>query len=141
VKTGKARYEYRVYPTAGGPLTVFLGGIAACLDNQRDGAFWQAKLMLYDMAMRGQYNGETGRVVAERLGLNYTQALNCQASSDLIQRNIRLGDAAGVTGTPAVRVRVNNGDLTWITVGGQPLDSGGVPFELLAQFVDNQNAG
>lgn len=131
VKTGKARLEYRTFPTAGGQLTAFMGAIAVCLDDQRQGAFWEAKDILYGMAASGQYDGNSGRVLAERLGLDYSQALACAQSQKQVNTDIALANQAGVNGTPAVLIRVDNGDIEWIP-GWQ---RGGVPYEVLATTI------
>lgn len=135
VKTGQARFEYRTFPTAGRELTYFMGTIAVCLDEQRQGAFWEAKNILYPLAASGQYDGNTGRVLAERLGLDYGQALACAQSQKQVDTDVALGNRAGVSGTPATLMRVNNGDLQWIEVGGQRWDRGGAPYEVLAAAV------
>src|ERR1700760_4346059 len=33
VKTGKAKFEYRIFPTAGGQLTQFIGTVLVCMDK------------------------------------------------------------------------------------------------------------
>lgn len=35
VQTGKAKFEFRIFPTAGGAMTEFAGRIADCIDQQR----------------------------------------------------------------------------------------------------------
>jgi len=135
VKTGKAKFEYRTFPTAGRELTYFIGTIAVCLDEQRPGAFWEAKNILYTMAASGQYNGNTGRVLADRLGLDYSKALACAQSQKQVDTDVALGNQAGVSGTPATMMRVNDGDLQWIEAGGQQWDRGGAPYEVLAAAV------
>ncbi|GIL12171.1 MAG: hypothetical protein BroJett038_08910 [Chloroflexota bacterium] len=135
VKTGKAKFEYRTFPTAGRELTYFMGQIAVCLDNQREGAFWDAKDRFYQMASTGRYDGNSGRVVAQELGLDYNQALACAQSQKQVDTDIALGQRAGVTGTPAVMIRTSSGDLGWIEFGGQRWDRGGVPYEVLAAVI------
>lgn len=135
VKTGQAKFEYRTFPTAGRELTYFVGTIAVCLDEQQEGAFWEAKNILYPMAASGQYNGNTGRILAERLGLDYSQALACAQSQKQVDTDVALGNQAGVSGTPATMMRLDNGSLQWIEVGGQRWDRGGAPYEVLAAAV------
>ncbi|NWG15968.1 MAG: DsbA family protein [Chloroflexi bacterium] len=136
VKTGKARFEYRTFPTAGGELTYFMGRIAVCLNDQRDGAFWEAKDRFYQMAAIGRYDGNSGRAVAQELGLDYNQALACAQSQTQVDTDIALGQQEGVSGTPAVLIRANDGDLGWIEIGGQKWDRGGVPYEVLIAVVE-----
>jgi protein-disulfide isomerase len=135
VKTGKAKFEYRIFPTEGRELTYFMGTIAVCLDEQRQGAFWEAINILFPMAASGQYNGNTGRALAEKLGLDYSKALACAQSQKQVDTDVALGNRVGVSGTPATLMRVNNGDLQWIEVGGQKWERGGAPYEVLAAAV------
>ncbi len=135
VKTGQARFEYRTFPTAGGQVTAFLGAIAVCLDEQRPGVFWEVKDRLYQMASTGRYDGNTGRTIAQSLGLDYSAALACAQSQKQIETDVAVGQRAGVQGTPAVLIRVDGGDLEWIQVGGQRYDRGGAPYEIIAAAV------
>lgn len=136
VKTGQAKFEYRTFPTAGGQVTAFLGTIAVCLDEQRPGAFWQVKDMLYQMASSGRYDGNTGRTIAASLGLDYSKALACAQSQQQIETDIALAQRVGVQGTPAVLIRVDDGDLEWIQIGGQRYDRGGAPYEVIAAAIN-----
>lgn len=136
VKTGKAKFEYRTFPTAGGQVTAFLGAIAVCLDDQRPGVFWEVKDRLYQMASTGRYDGNTGRSIAQSLGLDYSAALACAQSQKQIQTDIALGERVGVQGTPAVLIRLDDGDLEWIQLGGQRFDRGGAPYEVIAAAIE-----
>lgn len=113
--------------------------MAVCLDEQRPGAFWQAKDELFQMASTGNYNGDSGRELARRLNLDYGQALECVRSSKQVATDTALANRLGVSGTPAVMMRLNDGDPTWIQVGDQRLDRGGVPYEVLASVVDSNS--
>lgn len=111
--------------------------MAVCLDEQRPGAFWQAKDHLFQMASTGSYNGDSGRELARRLNLDYAEALECVRSGDQVATDTALANSLGVTGTPAVMMRINDSEPTWIQVGGQQLNRGGVPYEVLASVVDS----
>lgn len=113
--------------------------MAVCLDEQRPGAFWQAKDRLFQMASTGSYNGDSGRVLAENLGLNYPQALECVRSGNQVATDTALANRLGVTGTPAVMMRIDDGEPTWIQAGGQQLNRGGVPYQVLASVVDSNS--
>ena len=114
VKTGKAKYEFRIFPTAGGQLTYFIGQIAVCLENQRTGAFWTAGEMFYQKAMRGLYNENTAREVTQEMGLDYSTALECARTQNQVQTDVDLGQRLGVQGTPTVLARFGNNDPTII---------------------------
>ncbi len=68
VKTGKAKLEYRIFPTAGGQTTAFFGTIAACMEEQKPGAFWMASELFYKKAEQGNYGQNAGREVATEVG-------------------------------------------------------------------------
>jgi protein-disulfide isomerase len=115
VQTGKAKFELRIFPTAGGQLTYFIGQIATCLENQRQGAFWEAGELFFQKAIRGLYNQDTARTVTQELGLNYSEALSCSNTQEQIATDIALGQQLGVNGTPALLVRY--GDETPFIIG------------------------
>ncbi len=136
VRTGKARFEFRILPTAGGATTQFLGQIQACLEEQRTGAFWEARHILTDLAIKGEYSETSGEVVAEQLSLNYDLALECSASNTQMQADFALAQQSGVQGTPAVLTRRGDGTPKFMTLDGTTYDGGGVPYEVLAAVVD-----
>jgi protein-disulfide isomerase len=136
VRTGRARFEYRTFPTAGGELTKFVGLVQTCLEAQQTGAFWEARAILYELAIAGNYQEEVGVVITERLGLDYGQALECAGSNIQVDTDVELGWRLGVQGTPAVLVRYGDAKPAFITFDGQTYDSGGVTYEVLAAVVD-----
>jgi protein-disulfide isomerase len=135
VATGQARLEYRMFPTAGGDLTRFAGQIAECADQQRPGAFWEAYVLLYQMARTGQYNQDLGQKVATQLDLNYAEILNCSTTAQQVSTDVAYGRARSVSGTPAVMVRFGDGVAQYITINGQTYDRGSVPLDVLGQVV------
>ncbi|MFN8377082.1 MAG: thioredoxin domain-containing protein [Anaerolineae bacterium] len=139
VVTGQAKFEYRMFPTAGGDLSRFAGQIAECAEEQQSGGFWKAYALLYDLAETGQYNQELGQRVANALGLSYAELLNCSTTAQQVTTDVAFGRDQGVEGTPAVRVRYGDGPAQIITVGGQSVTAGGASYEQLAQFVQAAN--
>jgi protein-disulfide isomerase len=136
VKTGKAKFEYRTFPTSGREVTVYMGTVAVCLNEQREGAFWDAKDAFYQLAAVGRYDGNSGRVVTEKLGLDYTKVLDCLKTERQVETDLNLGSQLGVGGTPAVLVRIGNGEPKWIEALGRTWDQGGVPYEAIAAAVE-----
>lgn len=131
VKTGKARFEYRVFPTAGGDTTVFFGTIAVCMEEQKKGAYWLASDLFTQKAIQGNYGQNTGREVATEIGVDYNQALGCSQNQEQVNTDRQLGATIGVHGTPAVAVRIGDSAPQWITFNGRTYDQGGPPFEAL----------
>jgi protein-disulfide isomerase len=139
VATGQARYEVRLFPTAGGALTDLAGRLAECADDTRPGAFWSAYDTLYTLGMNGKYNDKLGQAMANELGLEYASLLECAQTAEQITTDVEYGRTLGVTGTPAILVRFGDDDATSITLDGQTYDRGGVPLDVLAQVVEQAN--
>lgn len=138
VVTGNAKFEFRLFPTTGGALSEFAGRIGECAEQQETGAFWKAYDVFFQLAESGQYSDQMGRTVADRLGLDYSEMLNCTSSATQASTDVALGRRVGVGGTPAVMVRYGNSDPTFINFGGRTYNSGGVPYEVLAQVAQGQ---
>jgi protein-disulfide isomerase len=135
VKTGKAKFEYRIFPTHGGDMTQYMGELVECFDEQKPGSFWVAKDLLFQSSMRGSYDEATARTVANQLGVDFTKALNCTSTAKQVDTDVAFGRQLGVNGTPAVLVRYGDATPTFISYGGQTFDRGGAPFEALVAAV------
>lgn len=140
VQTGMAKLEYRIFPTAGGQLSVFTGQIAECAEELKPGSFWDVYALMFEYAMTGRYTQEIGRRVADQLGIDYSQLLDCTSSADQVTIDVNVGRSAGVQGTPAVMIRYGDGPLNWIQYNGVTYDRGGVSLEVLAGVVTQANA-
>jgi protein-disulfide isomerase len=136
VQTGKAKFEFRIFPTAGGQLTEFAGRIAECIDEAKPGSFWQVGERYYAFGTNGQYSDQIGHRVVDELGLDYSRILTCANNSTRVETDVALGEQIGVNGTPAVAVRYGDGEPTWIQMGGQTYSRGAVPYQVLAAVVD-----
>jgi protein-disulfide isomerase len=132
VVTGRARYEYRMLPTQ--QQSSYLAQLAECAHEQRDAGFWYAYDELFAMATSGSINRDAvGRDLANRLDINYTQLLTCSSDAGQVFIDQQLGSNNGVTGTPAVRMRLNNGPLQVVAPGRE---GGPVPMGELVAVVD-----
>jgi hypothetical protein len=69
--------------------------------------------------------------VAEALGLEQVELTLCAEQADQYVTDQAVGNAVGVSGTPATRVRLENGELAIVSILGNSLPSGGVPFNML----------
>ncbi len=135
VKTGKAKFEYRIFPTAGGQITAFIGTVLVCMEDQKEGTYWKANELLFREAMAGNYNGNTLRNLTDELGVNYADALNCAQNETQVDTDIALGQQLGVTGTPAIRVRNADGTAGSMIINGQAQDKGGPSFDVISQYM------
>src|SRR5664279_3480443 len=88
VVSGKAKFEYRVFPTAGGQLSFYTGQLLECAENQKAGSFWKGYNLMFTYAFSGRYNQDVGRLLASDEGLNYGDLLSCQANAKQVQTDI-----------------------------------------------------
>lgn len=137
VKTGKSKYELRIFPTAGGQTTQFFGTVAVCMEQQKPGAYWMASELFIRKAMQGDYGQNTGREIGNEIGVDYNQALGCTQNETQLQKDYTLAQSIGVTGTPAVAMRLGDKAPTFVSFGGQTYTQGGPPIEVLAAVVNS----
>lgn len=135
VKTGKAKFEYRILPTAGGELTKYLGNLLVCMEQQKPGTFWKAHDQLFGLAMAGNYDGNTLRNMAGDLGVNYNDALTCSQNQTQVDTDTALANQLNVHGTPAIRVRDASGKAGSLILDGQSYDSGGPSLDVLNRYM------
>jgi protein-disulfide isomerase len=136
VVPGKAKFEYRVFPTAGGVLSRTTGQYLECAEEQQPGAFWKGYNLMFSYAFSGRYTTEVGRTLANDLGLNYSELLSCADTATQVQTDMNFGDQAGVTGTPAILVRYGDNPAEFVSYNGRTYNQGGVPYTVLAAITD-----
>lgn len=136
VATGKAKFEYRIFPTAGGQLSYYTGQYLQCAEEQKTGSFWKGYNLMYNYALTGRYTTEVARTLATDLGLNYSQLLTCADTASQVQTDISFGQQSGVSGTPAVLVRYSDGPAQFVNFSGRTYSSGGPPYDVLAAITD-----
>jgi protein-disulfide isomerase len=136
VATGQARYEYRLFPTAGGQTTVLAARYAECAGLVEPGAFFEAQQVLYQLAFKERYDENLGRVLAGQLGMNFNKLRLCTRNAALIETDTAFARSLGVGGTPAVMIRYGDAQPVWIELDGEIYNQGGVPFEVLAAVVE-----
>ncbi len=140
VMTGQAKFEYRIFPTAGGAQTVFSGQLLHCAEQQAPGSFWRGYDLMWTYISRGIYFGnEMGSTFARDLGLNYSELLACTSSSNRVTVDQRLGQTLGVTGTPGLGVRYGDGAVEWLVVNGVTFNQGGPGYDALATAIREAN--
>ena len=139
VATGQAKFELRIFPTAGGETTYYAGQLVECANHQRLGDYWRAYDLLYSYAENGTYDQNMGQLLASDLHIKYDKLLHCAQSAKQVQTDINLAESSGVTGTPGVMVRYADGDPQFITLDGRTFNAGGPPFVVLAQTIEAAN--
>lgn len=82
------------------------------------------------------FNDTSPRTLADNLGLDYAELINCSAHAEQYEVDSEIGDDLGVRSTPTLMVRYNDGPLQWITTGNQRYDGGGVPLSVLGNLIE-----
>jgi len=135
VFTGQSKFEFRVFPTAGGQLTAYMGQVIDCADQQKPGVFWPMHDFLFQLTAGGRYNDKAGQIAAQQFNLDYSQILTCTQNSTRTDKDVQLGQQLSVQGTPAILVRYGNNAPQFVSVGTRVYNQGGVPYDVLAQVV------
>ncbi len=136
VKTGMARLEYRMFISAADPVYgPYTAQLAECVNQQRDGAFWLAHDVLFELGSRARFNDTTARTLADRLGVNYGELLTCAGSATQYQTDIRMGQSLGIQSTPSIMVRFGDSAPQFIRAGETVFNRGPVAYDLLQQVV------
>jgi protein-disulfide isomerase len=137
VASGQAKFEYRMFISAADPTYgPYAAQLAECASEQVDGGFFAAHDVLFEIGRaRGRFNDQTAHTVADRVGLNYSELLNCAQDADQFQFDQNMGINLGVQSTPTIMVRYGNGDPQFITVGSQTYNRGPVPANVLEAVI------
>ena len=123
VVTGQARFEYRMLPAvdpSGSPLSARL---VECSDILREGTFWEAHDVMFELASATRFNDRTPRQFADRMDLNYSDVLDCVTEADQVSIDTQLATQLGASGTPSVFVRIgDNTPVQWNNVAQPSLE-------------------
>ncbi len=136
VVTGKAKFEYRIVPTTGGQFSYYTGQLLECAENQKAGSFWQGYDLMYGYVASGRYNQDVGRLLANDLGLNYSNLLSCTDDAKQVQTDANFSSQMGIQGTPATMFRYDDGPAQFITYNGIIYNQGAAPYAALAAIAD-----
>ena len=132
VRSGQAQFEFRFYPLVNPQFSVASAQIAECIGLLDLGKFWAGHDLLYEFASSGVLGDDAARAIANLIDIDLDELNSCRGGAMQFLIDSHLGQQAGVSGTPAVRGRVNSGAPQVIFAGQQPMDRGGAPIEVLA---------
>lgn len=135
VRSGKANFEFRLYPLANPQYSTTAAKVAECVAAQDLGQFWDAHDLLFQFAATNNVS-DMAATIAGLLALDPVALDECLDRSMQFLVDIHAGQSAGVSGTPAIRARDNGGDLQIVYIGEQPQDRGGLPFDVLAALAE-----
>jgi protein-disulfide isomerase len=137
VAKGLARFEYRFYPVVHPTYSVFTAQLAECTEVQRDGAFWAAHDLLYDLAADGAIGPDTPEALAEALNLSAEKLETCAEAATQHETDAAIAQAMGANGTPATMLRLPDETLGWAYVQNRIRHIGGMPSTLLRQIMES----
>lgn len=139
LQNGEVKFEFRTLPTAGGMTTVFAAQVAECADDQVEGGFWHSYFILYEVALANDYTPETiSRKIAQTLNLDEDDLLECAQTATQIYTDAQLATDEGVSGTPGIMIRVDDGAPEFIEMNGILFNRGGVPAEVLRAAIEGR---
>ncbi len=135
VRSGKANFEFRMYPLANPQYSTTAAKVAECVAAQDLGQFWDAHDLLFQFAATNNVS-DMAATIAGLLALDASALDECLDRSMQFLVDIHAGQSAGVSGTPAIRARASGGELQIVYIGEQPQDRGGLPFDVLAALAE-----
>jgi protein-disulfide isomerase len=139
VATGQAKFEYRMFPVVSPEYSEFSAQLAECAAVQDEALFWPAHDLLYDLAASQQIDlTETPATLAEVLEIDVDTLESCTETADQFETDTQVGNDVGVSGTPSVLVRLEDGSLGWPFFEGQ-VGSGGLQLEGLEELVNTED--
>ncbi|MCB9456372.1 MAG: thioredoxin domain-containing protein [Anaerolineaceae bacterium] len=136
VITGQARLEYRMYPVIDPQASVLAAVMVECSDTLKSGSFWDAREMMFELISLQGYNTLTPFRFAARAGLDFDSLATCAGEAGQIMVDAEVGQSVGVSGTPAIRMRLGDSDMVPVEYEGTVYDRGGVSLDILAAVVE-----
>ncbi len=138
VMTGQAKFEFRAFLVIRpeGESKFYAQYLECSGELGGAEAYWQAHEELLFHASRGVNSGDAARELASVMDFSYAELLECAADANQYEVDQQLGQRAGISGTPAIRVRYNDGNLQAIPgTDGR----GGLPFDMIQSIVATAN--
>lgn len=105
VLSGRAQFEYRLFPVVDPVLSPLSAAIAECAHILSPGAFWLAHDLLFDIASGGGFTEESPSLIADQLDLDHAKLVACAAEANQYITDQRYGLELGVQGTPSLLVQ------------------------------------
>ena len=108
VLSGRAQFEYRMFPVVEPDLSPLSAAVAECADTLSPGSFWPAHDLLFDIAADEGFTADSTVRVAEQLDLDHSQLVDCASEANQYRVDQRYGLELGVQGTPSLFVQYDN---------------------------------
>lgn len=130
VETGLMKFEYRNLRTASPSDTIFR--VAQCAGEQQPQRFFEFREEMFSMVTRNGWRDTTSpRQFAERIGVDYSQILECVQTANQVAADEALARQVNATGTPFVLIRNASGAIA-------PVPGQAPSFRDLKTFLDAQ---
>jgi len=133
VITGEAKLEFRMFPSI--DRNGFNFALVECAVDQ-DANFWEAHDIMFNMTARG-WHQSSSQEFANQVDVSYGELLNCASDADQWVTDATIGQRAGVSGTPGIRIRLGDGQLQPIS---QQHASGGPSYPVIRAAIEQANS-
>ncbi|MCY3834023.1 MAG: thioredoxin domain-containing protein [Chloroflexi bacterium] len=105
VLTGRAQYEYRIFPVIDPVLSVRSASLVECADALEPGLFWRACDLMFDLVSTRGFTDETVADYAQTLGLESQALSDCAANASQHAIDAAYGLSLGADATPSLFVQ------------------------------------
>ena len=116
VASGKARFEYRIFPVIDPVLSVRSASQVECADTLRPGQFWRARDLMFELVSTRGYTDESIAEFAAELQLDASALSQCAESASQHAIDARFGLSLGASATPSLFVKYGDSAPTPIAL-------------------------
>lgn len=138
VATGLAKFEFRMFPVVNQDTAPFAAQLAECSNKLKQGGFWTARDILFEIADSTEFTADPVATLVERMGISQDKLMLCAPSAQQYVTDSELAFQTGITGVTSVWVRYQNGDLEPAVVGGE-VYQGAIDLDILAAVIKTNN--
>ena len=110
VLTGKAQFEYRMFPVVDSVLSPLSAALVECADALDDGAFWRAHDVMFESASKDGFTLQSVTSFAQTMALDEAALLECAAEATQYQIDQAYAFGLNVRGTPSLFVQYGDAD-------------------------------
>ena len=116
VLTGKAQFEYRIFPVIDAQLSTQSASLAECADIAQPGMFWKAHDVMFALVTERGYTADTIAAFADALGQDSDALTVCAATASQHRTDLDMGIKLGVRGTPSLFAQFGDTEPVAISV-------------------------
>ncbi|MDE2853752.1 MAG: thioredoxin domain-containing protein [Chloroflexota bacterium] len=105
VLSGRAQFEYRIFPVIDPILSVRSASLVECADTLRPGQFWRAHDLMFELVSTRGFTDETEAEYAADLQLELAALSECAASAGQHSIDAAYGLSLGADATPSLFIQ------------------------------------